>query len=54
MGNTYEVQVWAKDIGGGYSYHNFWSGESFFKAIWNMRKAKKQGFGCVTFHWIGL
>lgn len=52
MGNTFEIKVW-KQIGntGHYRNERFWSGESLFSALWNMRKAKRLRYGCVTLEW---
>ena len=57
MGNTFEVQVWGRahvlgefDLGE-YRYTQFWAGQNFLSAIWNMIKAKRAGYGCVTLHW---
>lgn len=55
MGNTYTVEVWVKDPNSDeYYYDSFYRGESFINAIWHMRKAKRMGIGCVTFHWRGV
>jgi hypothetical protein len=52
MGNTFEVQVWARDQNLGENrYTQFWAGQNFLSAIWNMAKAKRAGYGCVTLHW---
>lgn len=37
MGNKYEVLVWMDRFGNGeYKLHEFWRGENFFKALWNL------------------
>lgn len=52
MGNTWTIEIWQKneDIGC-YEDVEFWRGESFFAAMWNMLKAKKTGVGCVKLYW---
>lgn len=52
MGNTYTVEVWDKWTDKeDYHYHEFWRGESFFAALFNLWKAKRTGFGCVKLEW---
>lgn len=52
MGNTYEVEVWRySDIVDGYRNEQFWRGESFIAALWNLWKAKREGYGCVRLAW---
>ena len=52
MGNTFEIEVWAFDDDlDQYRYQQFWAGQNIFVGIWNMIKAKREGYGCVTFHW---
>ncbi len=52
MGSTYTIEVWASN-GGGYVYVEFYAGENFIVSLWNMFKAKRQGYGCVMFSWRG-
>lgn len=53
MGNRFEIEVWHCNDGD-CQYYPFWKGESLIAALWQYRKAKKQGYGCVTLHWRGL
>lgn len=53
MGSTWEVRVW-KPLdwnGGEYGYEQVWQGESALSALWQMVKAKRAGYGCVTLGW---
>lgn len=59
MGYTWEVEAWVRmnneeadmwddpDFG----YKQVYAGESLWQAIKAMRKAKRDGAGCVTLHW---
>ena len=50
MGSKYEVMVFGEITD--YEHRNFWRGESFIYALWNMIKAKRKGvYGCVTLYW---
>lgn len=56
MGNTYTVDAWGQHRVFGpddleYSNMMQWQGESFWRALWELRKAKKRGFGCVSLSW---
>lgn len=51
MGNTWEIEVWTQLEEWGYGYSHFWSGESWIAAVWNLVKAKRKGYGCITLHW---
>jgi len=52
MGNTWEIYVW-KFVGKrpAFQYVIYWQGESVFKAIYKMWRAKREGFGCVRLEW---
>lgn len=54
MGNKFEVWVWEHkefvpfdEIERSYHYVQYWHGQSFFKAIYKLLKAKSLGYGCV-------
>jgi hypothetical protein len=55
MGSKYTVQVWGqhfKDCGiNEYSYTVAWAGQSLPRALWELVKAKRRGFGCTTLEW---
>lgn len=57
MGNTWEVSAWEwNDDGsnggeGKWQYVSHWRGESLLGAILAMRRAKREGFGCVKLEW---
>jgi hypothetical protein len=55
MGCKYTVQVWGKHwerVGDdGYSYLQVWQGQSLMRALWELVKAKRLGFGCTTLEW---
>lgn len=54
MGNKFVVMVWARSswfAGDKYQYCEFWRGESFFRALWKMFKAKDLGYRCVKLEW---
>lgn len=52
MGNTYTVEVWKKrEWGDTYGNEMIWQGESFLRAIIELIKAKRLGYGCVTLDW---
>ena len=52
MGNTYTVEVWKKrDWDDSYGYEMIWQGESFLRAIIELVKAKRLGYGCTTLSW---
>lgn len=50
MGNKYCVKVWGKHFGDaeGYCWLQTWGGESLIRALIELVKAKRQGFGCTT------
>jgi len=54
MGNKYTVQVWGqhwKDVGlndQSYSYRQVWAGQSLVRALWELFKARRLGFGCTV------
>ena len=50
MGSKYTVQVWGKHIGesGPYCYSVHWSGQSLARALLELWRASRRGFGCVT------
>jgi len=50
MGNTWEIQVFDSREGD-FSYIMYWQGESVFAAVWNMRKARKDGYKCIKLEW---
>lgn len=51
MGYKYEVLMWVHDRdAGGYKDVQFYTGESFFGAMFAMRRAKIIS-GCVTLKW---
>jgi hypothetical protein len=48
MGSKYTVQVWGKLFGDDdYSYLVAWQGQSLMRALWELVKAKRLGFGCT-------
>lgn len=54
MGNTWEVWGWVEQPDGElrrYDYISFYSGESFFGAVWAAIQMKRQGVGCVKVEW---
>ena len=54
MGSKYEVTIWVYDeVSMTGKEKRFWAGESFIAALWNMRKAKKTGSGCISLLWRG-
>lgn len=55
MGSKFTVEVWRRIEwqDDRYGYTEFWRGASFFLAILNLIKAKREGYGCVTLHWRG-
>lgn len=54
MGNTYSVEVWKKrEWGDTCDYEIIWQGESFVRAIIELIKTKRLGYGCVTLNWRG-
>ena len=53
MGNKYVVLAYTQLRDGEYQYIESYRGESFFAAIWDMYKCKKQGSGCVRLEWRG-
>lgn len=53
MGNTFTVMAWGQHDGPneGYRDMEYWRGESFIQALIQLRKAKREGYGCVTLYW---
>ena len=53
MGYTWEVCEWWRDKtrGEDYRYHQYWNGESFFKALWVMWKLKRERVHCIKLEW---
>lgn len=51
MGNKFEITVWKKTDDLGYHDEQYWRGESFIKAFFHFVKAKREGYGCVSFIW---
>ena len=52
MGNKYSVKVWGRwdaDAPERYSYMQTWGGESLLRGLWELRKARRMGFGCTVF-----
>lgn len=47
MGNKFEIHVYKDGVG----YIYFWNCDSFFEALWYMRKAKKEGYKCIKLEW---
>jgi hypothetical protein len=48
MGWKYTVETWGDHLGTGertYSVH--WGGSSFARALWELWRATKLGYGCV-------
>lgn len=52
MGNTFTVEVWGKHFSEHpYCFLTTWQGESLLRALWELFKAKKRGFGCTKLSW---
>lgn len=55
MGGKWEVSewTWAPDYLGErhYRYDSIYMGESLWRALWTMAKAKRRGAGCVKLEW---
>lgn len=51
MGFRIEVLIWQNLHGNGYTYVPFWEGQSLIRALWEGRKAHRQGIGCVQILW---
>ena len=51
MGYKYEIYAyyWSDDFEE-YRDNEFWRGESFIAAMYQLLKAKSKGYGCVTFY----
>ena len=47
MGNTWVIEIWKRIEwrGNEYGYEDFWRGESWIAALWNLAKAKREGPG---------
>lgn len=50
MGWKYEVTVWGKHFDDEYSHLTVWGGQSIVRAMFELWKAKRKGFGCTTLH----
>lgn len=50
MGNTFEVNAWARDAQGEYGNLCIYRGESFLAALWTMFGSRK-AYGCLTLEW---
>lgn len=50
MGNKYTVQVYGKHFGESepYCYIVHWAGESVVRALWELWRASRIGYWCVT------
>lgn len=56
MGNTWAVSIWVKNeyLNDG-SYHSarYYSGESFWEAVYYFFKARETGSGCISLEYRG-
>ena len=50
MGSKYTVQVWGRHFGDNepYSYMVHWAGQSALRALVELWRASRLGYGCVT------
>lgn len=50
MGSKYTVQVWGKHYGENepYCYMVHWAGQSALRALLELWRASRLGYGCVT------